>query len=135
MKRNDHEALELFAEEASERLARIADNLELLAGRRPLDMELLHGIFRDTHSLKSAANLLALRPVEQIAHKLEDILDTIRNGVEGPDEQLIEILGAGYARIEQLIKNRQVLQLIDADREIAAIDGHLRASRTSKGNR
>lgn len=126
MKRNDHEAVELFAEEASERLARIADNLELLAARRPLDMELLHGIFRDTHSLKSAANLLALRPVEQLAHRMEDILDTIRNGVEAPDEQLVDILGAGYARIEQLLKNRHILQMIDADKEIAAIDAYLR---------
>jgi two-component system chemotaxis sensor kinase CheA len=125
MKKIDHESLELFAEESSLRLDRIANGLELLAGNRPIDMEVLHGIFRETHSLKSAANLLELRPVEQIAHKLEDILDTLRSGVEEADERLIDILYVGYARIGLLLKSPHILPLIDVSNEIAAIDSHL----------
>lgn len=131
MKSIDHNTLELFAEESSVRLARIAANLDLLADE-PANMEIIHSLFRDTHSLKGAANLLALRPVEQIANKLEDILQSIRSGQEVPDELLIDILGAGYDRIEQLLKNPQVLQLIEACKEIAAIDDHLLARRSSK---
>jgi two-component system chemotaxis sensor kinase CheA len=134
MKKNDHESLELFAEESSIRLARIADDLELLAKSRSANMEVLHRIFRDTHSLKSAANLLALGPVEQIAHKIEDILDSIRSGSELPDEQLVDILNAAYARIEQLLKNQYVLPLIDSSKEIAVIDASLLA-RSSSGKR
>lgn len=131
MKKNDHDSLALFAEESSIRLARIADDLELLAKNQQVNMEVLHRIFRDTHSLKSAANLLALGPVEQIAHKLEDILDSIRGGSELPDEQLTDILSTGYARIEQLLKNRYVLPLIDSSKEIAAIDASLLARGSS----
>ncbi|MDD5286185.1 MAG: Hpt domain-containing protein [Desulfuromonadaceae bacterium] len=131
MKRIDHESLKTFAEESSIRLARIEDDLEQLISKRPVNMELLHRVFRDTHSLKSAANLLSLGPVEQIAHKLEDILDSVRSGWDKPDEQLIDILSAGYARIGQLLKNPHVLPLIDVDKEIAAIDATLLARRTS----
>ncbi|MDD2853823.1 MAG: Hpt domain-containing protein [Desulfuromonadaceae bacterium] len=131
MKKIDHESLATFAEESALRLARIADKLELLAGTGPVDMELLHGIFRDTHSLKSAANLLTLGTVEQIAHKLEDILESLRSGQDLPDEQLIDILSAGYTRIEQLLKNTHVLPLIDPDKEIAAIDARLLARRST----
>lgn len=134
MKRIDHELLASFAEESALRLTRIADKLELLAGTRPVDMELLHSIFRDTHSLKSAANLLTLGAVEQIAHKLEDILESLRSGQDLPDEQLIDILSAGYTRIEQLLKNTHVLPLIDPGKEIAVIDARLRA-RSSSGRR
>jgi two-component system chemotaxis sensor kinase CheA len=130
MKSWDREANETFAEESATRLSRIADHLELLAKSRPVDMAVVHGIFRDTHSLKSAANLLGQRGVEQIAHKLEDILDKIRSGSEEPDEQLVEILGAGYARIGQLIKNPHILRLIDVGKDIAAIDRLLLARRS-----
>lgn len=127
----DHETLKLFAEESSLRLDRISADLELLANQ-PDNMEVIHSLFRETHSLKSAANLLALRPVEQIAHKLEDILESIRNGLEAPDEQLMDILYVGYARIGLLLHNPQVLQLIDAGKDVAAIDDHLRARQKNK---
>ena len=125
MKKIDHESLDLFAEESALRLDRIANGLELLAGNKGVNMEVLHGIFRETHSLKGAANLLELGPVEQIAHKLEEILESIRNGVETPDEQLMDILYVGYARIGLLLKNPHVLPFIDPGKEIDAIDGHL----------
>lgn len=129
MKSSDREDNETFAEESARRLSRIAEQLELLAKGGPADMEVVHGIFRDTHSLKSAANLLGHRGVGQIAHKLEDILVEIRSGLEEPDEQLVEILGAGYARIGQLVKNPHVLRLMDAGKDIAAIDRLLLARR------
>jgi|GEM_PF-3173633 len=132
MKNIDHESLELFVEESSLRLARISADLELLAKSQPVNMEVIHSLFRETHSLKSAANLLALRPVEQIAHKLEDILESMRNGLEVPDEQLMDILYVGYARIGLLLNNPQVLQLIDAGKDVAAIDDHLRARQKNK---
>lgn len=131
MNRSDREALDLFCEEAALRLDRIFDALKCLAERRPMDVELLHSIFRDTHSLKGAANLLHLRPVERLAHKLEDILESIRNGSDAPDKALLDILGAGYARIDQLLKNRHVLFLVDVQMDISAIEEGLSARQAS----
>ena len=89
----DREALKLFCEESAIRLDRIHGVLERFAESKPIDIELLHSIFRDTHSLKSAANLLQLKPLEQLAHTLEDILESIRNGTDVPDKALLAILG------------------------------------------
>jgi chemotaxis protein histidine kinase CheA len=129
----DRESLELFREESAARMGRIGESLDRLAkNRSATDMETLHSLFRETHSLKSAANLLRLRPVEQLAHKLEDILESIRSGSEEPDETLIDILRAGYRRIEHLVKNRHVLPLVDASKDIADIERQLGARHCAK---
>lgn len=134
MKMTDRESLEQFREETENRLNRISGSLDRLAESRPVDRELLHGIFRDTHSLKGGANLLGLRPVEQLAHKLEDILESIRNGSDLPDRALIDILSAGYGRIAQLLEHLHLLPLLDMTRDLADIDRRL-ASRQARTQR
>ena len=129
MQRIDREDLALFCEESALRLERIGRALERLAACQPLDIELVHTLFRETHSLKGAANLLHLRPVEQLSHTLEEILDGIRGGSLAPDQPLLDLLSAGYARIGQLLQSPQVLPLIDVSREVAAIERHLAARR------
>lgn len=121
----DRETLETFTEESFARLARVAGDLKVLAASRPTNLDILHRVFRDTHSLKSAASLLELKPVGQIAHRLEDILEQIRTGVEEPDEELVAILRAGFTRIEAILGNLHLVQTLDAEKEIAAIDRFL----------
>ncbi|MDH4161117.1 MAG: Hpt domain-containing protein [Nitrospirota bacterium] len=127
----DREALALFCEESADRLARISDSLDRLAASRPMDAELLHAVFRDTHSMKSAANLLDLKPVERLAHRLEDILESIRSGAELPDRELVGILSAGYGRIARLLENLHLLPLIDVSKDLAEIDHQIAARRSS----
>lgn len=126
MNNTNREALTMFAEESSERLEYIEADLNTLAQSSQMDMEVVHSLFRNVHSLKSAANLVGLRPVEQLAHKLEDILDLIRTGIEKPDSELISILDAGFTRIGELMKNPQILPLIDSSTEVAAIETLMR---------
>jgi len=125
----DRSLLKTFAEESLDRLERIAAELEQF----PVDPEELEevigSLFRETHNLKGAANLVGARSVEQLAHTLENILDQLRNGAEQPDAQLIAILDAGYRRIGDLLKNPQVLAFADATQDIAAIERHLSGRR------
>ncbi len=123
----DREALALFRDESTERLDRIYTGLDRLAGGSPVDLEELHGIFRDTHSLKSGANLLGLRPVEQLCHRLEDLLERIRSGADLPDGQFLDILRAGYGRIGHYLENLHLLPLIDVSRDIAEIERRVEA--------
>lgn len=122
MNKAEREALALFREESADRLDRISGALASLEARRPVDRELLHGIFRETHSLKSAANLLNLRPVEELCHKLEDLQERIRSGADTPDRPLIDILRAGYGRIHALLEHLHLLPMIDVSRDLAEID-------------
>ncbi len=123
----DREALREFREESMERLERISRCLTLMAGSGLPDPELLHDLFRETHSLKGGANLLHLKPVEELCHKLEDILAGIRSGSDAADPELIGILGAGFIRISALLENLHVLPFVDASRDLADIDRRLDA--------
>jgi two-component system chemotaxis sensor kinase CheA len=125
----DQNMLQTFAEESFDRLARIAAELEHLSDQPDDLMESIHSLFRETHNLKGAANLVGVRAVEQLAHCLEGILDQARSGEELMDEQLLALLQAGYERIGELLNNTQVLPLVDASREIVAINGHLEKRR------
>lgn len=122
MSRINREMLEIFIEESAARLSRISAELEQLETDQTLDMEVVHALFRETHSLKGAANLVGIKAVERIASKLEDILEQLRDETEQIDEELIAILNAGYHRIGDLLDNPQVLTLIDGVRETESIE-------------
>lgn len=122
MSRINREMLETFSEESGARLTRIGAELEQLDPEKILDMEVVHALFRETHSLKGAANLVGVKAVEQIAFKLEDILEQLRNETEQVDAQLLAILRAGYQRIGELLDNPQVLTLVDGQRETNKIE-------------
>jgi two-component system chemotaxis sensor kinase CheA len=121
----DREAFREFREESLERLDRIAGGLADLAGAGTAAPELLHELFRETHSLKSGASLLPLKPVETLCHKLEDILSDIRSGRDAPDQALIEILSAGFSRVRAFLESPHVLPLVDVSRDLAEIDRRL----------
>jgi hypothetical protein len=46
----------------------------------------VHHIFRQIHSLKSAANLLGLSSIGQLCHRFEDVLAGYRDGEMTPGE-------------------------------------------------
>jgi len=129
----DRAALAQFTEETATRLERIEATLKLLLETRPVNPDLVHGLFRDTHSLKGAANLLELTAIEKMAHALENILDRVRSGQAMPDHTLVTVLRTGYTRIGQLIKHPHLNRLVDIDREIATLRRHLEP-RTSHGH-
>lgn len=120
----DRKMLKTFAEESATRLERISDDLEQLeAEANPA--ELVDSLFRETHNLKGAANLVGVRPVELLAHTLENVLELLRSGERSPDSRLIAILETGYRRIGDLLQNPQVLAFVDVGRDVAALERHL----------
>jgi two-component system, chemotaxis family, sensor kinase CheA len=73
----DPKILELFRDEASERLDRIVDALlGLEAGR--LGMDAVQSLFRETHSIKGSAGIVGLQEAGAIAHAVEDVLGAVR---------------------------------------------------------
>lgn len=122
----DRKMLKTFAEESAARLEQITDDLEQLADA-PDPEELVASLFRETHNLKGAANLVGVRAVELLAHALENILEPLRSGGRSPDSQLVAILEAGYQRIDDLLQNPQVLAFVDVRRDVATLERHLAA--------
>jgi two-component system, chemotaxis family, sensor kinase CheA len=70
--------LEIFREEAGERLDRVvATLLAIDAGDPPADAT--DALFRDVHSLKGGAALVGLEPVREVAHAAEELLSGVRS--------------------------------------------------------
>jgi two-component system, chemotaxis family, sensor kinase CheA len=75
----DPEILEVFSEEATERIDRMVETLLALeSGHAASDA--IDSLFRDAHSIKGSAGMVGLEDVHAIAHQMEDSL-------EGPREQ------------------------------------------------
>jgi two-component system chemotaxis sensor kinase CheA len=80
----DPEVLEIFREEANERLDAIVDALLAAedGGSTPAAVDQL---FRDAHTIKGSADMLGLDDVKQLAHAVEDLLHQLRpQGVVPP---------------------------------------------------
>ena len=70
---------DLFVAEALDHLGRIEAAL-LALDERPGDTRLLNDIFRPFHTIKGNAGALGVTSVQQVAHRVENLLDLARSG-------------------------------------------------------
>ena len=84
--------LQTFLVEAEETFVHMEQSLVALEGR-PNDDQLLHGLFRDAHTLKGAAGLVGgFDPVRDVAHDLEDVLERMRKRTLAVSDVLVTLL-------------------------------------------
>ncbi len=77
MKKPDPEFLEIFRDEARERLDRIVSTL-LALEQGDARADAVDDLFRDTHTIKGAAGMVGLDDVRELAHSMEDVLGAAR---------------------------------------------------------
>ncbi len=95
-----------FFEEAAEHMAVIeAGLLDLEA--RPDDLDLLNKIFRSAHSIKGVAGMLGFTPVAQFTHKMETLLDQLRNGRIAVTQPMTDLLLKSTDCLKALIEAAQ----------------------------
>jgi two-component system chemotaxis sensor kinase CheA len=88
----DREALlQTFLAEAEETFVHMEQALVALEAR-PGDDQLLHGLFRDAHTLKGAAGLVGFDAVRDLAHDLEDVLERVRRRTLRVSDRLVTLL-------------------------------------------
>jgi two-component system chemotaxis sensor kinase CheA len=80
-----------FCDEASEHLKKISDGLVLLEKNQD-NTETLDLIFRSAHTIKGSARMLGLSKISDVVHKLEDILDAVK-------EKKLKLTQAHFGRI------------------------------------
>lgn len=110
--RNDA-AFVVFLEETAERLDSIESGLLKLENCQECDPNLVNSIFRDAHSVKAGANLLKLKTIEELAHKLENVLEQIRRCELEASEIIIT------ASLESVDKLRELVDNIDRSDDIS----------------
>ena len=82
-----------FAEEAQERARALERDLLSLETSEAADRnELFRSLFRDAHSLKGAAGLLQIHPIESACHHMEELFAAARDGRLALDNATIELL-------------------------------------------
>ena len=75
------EVIGIFRAESSQYIQQLNDGL-LALEKGDDSTELIANLFRTAHSIKGAARMLGLLEIERIAHRLEDFLGLIKNGLK-----------------------------------------------------
>jgi len=131
---DDNELRALFQAESDEHLQSLDEGLLALEAD-PADAETLQRIFRDAHSLKGSARMLGIAPVEQVAHRFEDVLGAARRGEVALTAPVITKLYETLDTIRALVQEAvtgvsarvnvaEVLagQVADIDAEVVQVD-------------
>ena len=105
MRRGD-EILEVFLEETADRLDSIESGLlRLETCGLNCGEEAINAIFRDAHSVKAGSNLLKLGNIEELSHKLENVLEMIRKNKLHPSEMVITACLEAVDKLRDLVEN------------------------------
>ena len=80
-----------FFEESAEHLATVEEGL-LQLEQHPEDLDLLNKIFRSAHSIKGTSGMFGFNAVAQFTHKMETLLDLLRNGQKVATPQVADLL-------------------------------------------
>ena len=98
-----NEILNIFQQESSEIIASMDSKLLLLErGNNP---DLAIQLFRDAHSLKGSARMLGFNHIQNIAHKIEDIISLIKENKIKITSDITEVISECLGFIMMLINN------------------------------
>lgn len=117
----DDETLQMYVEEAAEHLGDIEnDLLAIEQAGADIDVELVNKVFRAAHSIKGGAGFLGLTKIKDLGHKIENILDMVRNRELVPEPEVVNIVLLAFDKLSDLISNV-------AESNDAYIDDHVAA--------
>ena len=93
---------DIFLEEADEQLQELNQNL-LELERNPDDIDIINNIFRAAHSLKSSAAFVGLLDLSDLAHKMENLLQGLRDGTMSVSSEIVDIIFRCFDQISEVI--------------------------------
>ncbi len=98
----EHKLLYAFLEESEELLEKLSQAL-LELEKEPANLELVHEIFRLTHSLKSESALIGFNNLSELAHRLEDVFERIRSGALTLRQELLDVILSAADLIHEMV--------------------------------
>ena len=102
--------LEDFLIETGEHLAELESTLLQLESE-PDRRDVLDDIFRSIHTIKGAAGFVGLEKISELSHKLENLLELLRQGQKQVNRDIIDILIQAKDRIALLVEDLQRSQV------------------------
>jgi len=100
---DNNEYLDMFFAESEEYIMVLNDNI-LKLENKPDDTEMVNSMFRAAHSLKGMSATMQFDNLTELTHKLENLMDLIRNNKLKVNTEIIDLLFAGIDYIEETVK-------------------------------
>ncbi len=120
----DDETLQMYVEEAKEHLEDIeSDLLQMEQDGENVDEDLVNKVFRAAHSIKGGAGFMGLNVIKELAHKIENDLDLVRNGELVPSSEVVSILLGAFDRLRELVDNIDKSNEMDVSEHLVALEG------------
>jgi two-component system chemotaxis sensor kinase CheA len=120
---DEHRLLRAFLEETEELLEKLNRSL-LELEKDSANLELVHEIFRLTHSLKSESALIGFANLSELAHRLEDVFERLRSGGLILNRELLDTVLEASDLIQEMV-TRIARGEGDAGVEIGALEDEL----------
>ena len=98
----EREFIEQFVDEAKEHLA-ILNRGFLTLEKSPDEEETLKQVFRSAHTIKGSSDALSLDEICQLAHKLEDVLDALRQRKIQTSNEVFNILFGAVDMLNEMV--------------------------------
>ncbi|MEA2083666.1 MAG: chemotaxis protein CheA [Thermodesulfobacteriota bacterium] len=98
----DLKALQGFVDETNESLEDIEAAFVRLE-TDPSDLEIINKIFRPVHSMKGNSGFFGLTNINKFSHRMEDLLDMIRNHKVTIDRDVIDALLIGVEYLQKML--------------------------------
>ncbi len=99
----DLSLLQDFVTETTEHLEEMERCL-LTLDAETSEPEVLNGIFRSVHTIKGSAEYIGLARIAELTHRLENLLDLLRQGKKSVTPEIVDLLIASHDRIGFLVQ-------------------------------
>ncbi len=115
---NSSQALKEFISETEEIIEAL--NLDLMTLSDAVeagdaDPDLVNGIFRGAHSVKGLAGMFGFDDISQLAHRMENLLDSLRLGKVAFSQGLLDTLFYALEQLTRLINGKSTDELFTFD--------------------
>jgi two-component system chemotaxis sensor kinase CheA len=112
----DLSLLQDFITEANEHLDEMESCL-LQLEKAPDDKEVMNDIFRAIHTIKGASQFVGLARISELSHKMENLLDLLRQGEKELNQDITDTLIDTKDRLAKLTKELELNQEEDSEIE------------------
>lgn len=123
-----------FVEEARDHINTLNEGLINLEAE-PGNLEILDQIFRVSHTLKGASKILGLKPISLLAHRVEDVLDALRNNQFSFSKPLCDLMLKSVDLLSEFVEQISAGKALDTDIRplIEALEGAARGDTIEAG--
>ncbi len=111
-----------FVAESKDLLPEVEQGLLALeSDPESVDPETINTIFRAMHSIKGGASFVGLTQLEHLAHKMEDLLNLVRNGDMTPTPEVVAELLNSLDVVSEMLEEVETSNDYDIDERMAAL--------------